>query len=223
MPTSILEELDLEGLRAAFLEYTRQAYHLIPAIEKPRILDVGCGSGLPTVELACIGDGEIVAIDPDHEALGALRARIEDRGLGDRVRPVQCSFFDTGFDSTSFDIVWEEGVFHLLDANRALAESARLLVVGGFLVMFETNEWLEKIDRRFRRHGFEFFQRFMLPRGCWWTRYYRPLEERLSGLQGRLGDQAEQRLVRRLEAEIESVKADVSKSDCSFLIVRRGR
>jgi len=59
--TGILEELDIEGLRGAFLEYTREAYLSIPPIVEPRIVDVGCGTGQPTLELARLSSGEIVA------------------------------------------------------------------------------------------------------------------------------------------------------------------
>jgi SAM-dependent methyltransferase len=221
MRTRILAELDTEGLRAAFLEYTREAYLSIPPIAEPRILDAGCGTGLPTVELAQLSDGEIVAIDPDEEAIDSLRLKIEELGLTDRVQAICCSIFETGFEPESFDIVWEEGVFHLLETDRVLAECARLLTAGGFLVMFETNGWLEATRGRFADHGFDPFRRIPLPSGSWWTRYYAPLEERVGRLRGHYQDPEDRKLLDRYQREIESVKADVARSDCSFIILKR--
>jgi SAM-dependent methyltransferase len=221
MGNAFLEELDTGGLRASFLEYTREAFLSIPPIAKPRILDVGCGTGQPTLELARLSGGEIVAIDPDEEALDTLRVRIEEQNLSERVRSICCSIFETGFEPAGFDIVWEEGVFHLLEAEAILEECARLLDAGGFLVMFETNNWIEANRGRFIKHGFEHFRHIPLPSGCWWTGYYAPLEERIARVRARYDGSEELAVLDRYEKEIEAVKADVSRFDCSFVILRR--
>ena len=43
-------------------EYTLKAFEMIPAIKNPRILDIGCGPGLPTIQLAKLTDGEVIGI-----------------------------------------------------------------------------------------------------------------------------------------------------------------
>ena len=45
---------------------------MLPIIDKPRILDIGCGYGVPTLELARLSDGEITAIDTDQFLLDRL-------------------------------------------------------------------------------------------------------------------------------------------------------
>jgi SAM-dependent methyltransferase len=219
--TRILDELGIEGLRSVFLEHTRAAYRSLPAIGKPRILDVGCGTGLPTLELARLSGGDIVAVDPDDEALETLRSNMAGRSLSNRVRTICCSIFDTGFAPSSFDIVWDEGVFHLLEPRRVLAECARVLKAGGFLVMFETDEWFESTTELFSDHGLVFFHRLRLPRGAWWTDYYAPLEARIARLRAVPTAPEDRELLRRLEREVAGVKADVAKTDCSFVVVRR--
>jgi hypothetical protein len=37
--------LNLEELRGRCLEHSRRAYRLLPPLEQPRILDIGCGQG----------------------------------------------------------------------------------------------------------------------------------------------------------------------------------
>jgi SAM-dependent methyltransferase len=219
--TRILDELGIDGLRSAFLEYTRAAYRSLPAIEKPRILDVGCGTGLPTLELARLSGGDIVGVDPNDEALETLRSNIADRKLSDQVRTMCCSIFDAGFAPSSFDIVWDEGVFHQLEAHRVLAECARVLRTGGYLVMFETDEWFESTTEMFSDHGLVVFHRLRLPPGVWWTDYYAPLEARIARLRSVGTDPEDLEILRTLEREVAEVKADVEKTDCSFVVVQR--
>jgi 2-polyprenyl-3-methyl-5-hydroxy-6-metoxy-1,4-benzoquinol methylase len=48
MREDVFSDIDRDSLRTNLNEYTRKAFQLIPRMEKPRILDVGCGSGVPT-------------------------------------------------------------------------------------------------------------------------------------------------------------------------------
>jgi SAM-dependent methyltransferase len=128
---SIIDDvLRAEELRTGFLKYTRKAYALLSALDRPRILDVGCGSGLPTIELARLSGGKVVGIDTDEPSLARLRQRIEEAAIEDHVEAVNSSIFDTGFAEDGFDVLWEEGVLHLLDAAMSLTACHRLLRPG---------------------------------------------------------------------------------------------
>lgn len=221
MSDRVVKELDIEGIRASFLEYTRSAFGAIPRFRRPRILEVGCSSGAATIELARLSDGEITAIDPDGDALEGLHLKIQEYGLSSRVQVVHCSIFETGIAADTFDIVWEEGVFHLLETERALAEAARLVVSGGYLVMFESNLWIESAFGRFKAHGFRQHRRIPLPPGAWWSNYYEPLEERVVRLKQKYTSSDDREVLQRFEREISQVKADVPRTDCSFLIMQR--
>ena len=39
-------------IRRRLVKYSRKALKMIPEMDKPRILDIGCGSGVSTLELA---------------------------------------------------------------------------------------------------------------------------------------------------------------------------
>ena len=58
---------------------------MLPQLDKPQILDIGCGSGFPTMELARLSNGEIIGIDIDQHSLDRLTRRIEQAGFSDRV------------------------------------------------------------------------------------------------------------------------------------------
>ncbi|MHA1320766.1 MAG: class I SAM-dependent methyltransferase, partial [Promethearchaeota archaeon] len=105
----MLNELDLDRFRKVFSKYTIKAFRKLPKIEKPRILDIGCGSGVPTMELAKLSDGEIIGIDIDQESLDILSRKIEQEGLTNRVKAIKCSLINIKFPDNSFDIIWAEG------------------------------------------------------------------------------------------------------------------
>ena len=52
-----------DQIRESLLKYTRKAFGMLPQMDRPRILDIGCGSGIPTMELAKLSQGEITGID----------------------------------------------------------------------------------------------------------------------------------------------------------------
>ena len=49
--------------------------------ETPRILDIGCGSGVPTMELARLSGGEITGIDANHIQPGKLGSKVKNTEL----------------------------------------------------------------------------------------------------------------------------------------------
>jgi cyclopropane fatty-acyl-phospholipid synthase-like methyltransferase len=109
--------LNVEDLRGLFLKHTQWAYRLLPLLEQSRILDIGCGLGQQTMELAHLSGREVVGIDIDYSAVSRLQQRIDQANAGDRIKAIHGSLFDNKFDDDCFDIIWEEGVLHLLDES----------------------------------------------------------------------------------------------------------
>ncbi|MBN2357998.1 MAG: class I SAM-dependent methyltransferase [Deltaproteobacteria bacterium] len=216
------QALQASELRAAFLRYTREAYALLPALERPRILDLGCGSGSATIELARLSEGQIVGIDTDASALAELQRRIDEEDLGDRVRALNASLFDVAWADQSFDLLWEEGVLHLLDPAQSLPACQRLLEPAGFFVMHETVAWFEGVRDHLGTIGLGIFNQLLLPGRCWWTDYYAPLEARIRAFRKEHGDVESAELAQH-EREIAMVKADPDRFDCGFFVLHRSR
>lgn len=184
-------------------KYTRKAFRMLPKIEKARILDIGCGPGGPTMELARLSDGPVIGLDIHQPFLDKLRQKIEEAGFSDRVQAIKGSMFEMNFDEESFDIIWSEGSIFVVGFEKGLKEWRRLLKPRGFLVVHEMT-WLEPDPPReiedywkevypgiktiqedlksISQCGYKVIGHFPLPEDAWWEEYYTPLEESIQGL-----------------------------------------
>jgi SAM-dependent methyltransferase len=219
METDILRELHGELSRGspARLGFTRKAFQMLPELDNPRILDVGCGQGGPTLELARLSCGHVTGLDIDQPALRELARRADEEGLSDHVQVVHGSMFDMEFADESFDIIWSEGSMHILGFERALGEWRRFIRPCGFLVVHEmawlrpdpppeirscwqmaypgirtASEYVEQAPDC----GYDLVGHFVLPEDFWWVDYYVPMVARIRQLRRKYaGDQAAQRML----------------------------
>ncbi len=93
-----------DKIRKRLLKYTRKAFRILPHMDEPRILEIGCGSGIPTLELARLGRGEVIGIDIDQPALDKFVTKVAEAGLSKRVQALNRSMLDMDFPEESFDI-----------------------------------------------------------------------------------------------------------------------
>jgi ubiquinone/menaquinone biosynthesis C-methylase UbiE len=150
---------------------------MLPKLDRPRILDIGCGSGVPTMELARLGQGEVIAIDIDQSALDNLTGKVRQAGLSDRVRAVNCSILDMTFPRESFDIVWSEGSIFVIGFNRGIQEWKRFLKPGGFMVIHDEKGDVQEKLQQISQCGYKLLGYFTLSQETWWTEYFAPLEK----------------------------------------------
>jgi 2-polyprenyl-3-methyl-5-hydroxy-6-metoxy-1,4-benzoquinol methylase len=142
-----LDKPDL-GLRRAFLldrvgalgalsdssAQARSAAQLRTTRPSARVLDVGCGEGQLTAELASSGVA-VVGIDVAAEPL--RRARASHPGLDLRIVPTGGRW---PLQDASFDVVWAgDTIEHVLDTAGWLSEVRRVLRSGGTLLLSTPN------------------------------------------------------------------------------------
>lgn len=97
-------------------------------------LDVGCGTGRLTILLAD-RIGSAVVTDPSAGMVQVARQRIEEAGLGDRLRAVRADL-TTDRLGGSFDVAWSSmALHHVQDLDALLRSVAGLLVHGGQLAI----------------------------------------------------------------------------------------
>lgn len=206
-------------------ECTRRAFELLTGLPpEPKILDVGCGPGAQTLDLARLTDGHITAVDNHRPFLDVLSAKIADQGLGDRITVVHGDMNALRFADGSFDVVWSEGAVYIMGFDKGLREWKRFLKEDGFVVLSEAT-WLEPGApaelREFwkeaypamrdisgnlaalERAGYAPVGRFTLPESAWWE-YYDPILKKLPALkEGHGGDEGALEVLASEELEID--------------------
>ena len=163
-----------------------------------KIADIGCGTGGQTLTLASYLDGKITAVDLFPEFLKVLSIRTGEKGLNNRITPVEASMNNLPFGDDIFDLIWSEGAVYIMGFEKGISLWKRHLKTGGILALSEitwtTHTRPEELEQFWEREypeietvsgklevlksmGFETMAHFILPEDCWIDHYYLPLQK----------------------------------------------
>jgi SAM-dependent methyltransferase len=134
------------------------------------LLDVGCGPGSITIDLAeLLTPSLVVGVDREPEVLASARASAGERGVGN-IRFEPADVYELPFPDDSFDVVFAHQLLqHLTQPRVALAEMARVARPGGIVAARESDfgtmvhaphvplldRWLELYHQVARSNGAE--------------------------------------------------------------------
>jgi SAM-dependent methyltransferase len=182
--------------------FSRRILAMLPDLpERPRIIDMGCGSGAGTLVLAEHFGAVVTAVDLFPTFLGQLKQTAEERGLSHLVRTVEADMGDLELSEASIDLLWSEGAAYILTFAGALQRWRPLMVDGGVAVISEISWFAEDVpdvlaayweqaypaiaDEALNREraeaaGFAVLGVHRLPSAAWWDNYYGPLQRRIA-------------------------------------------
>ncbi len=106
-------------------------------VAHPRALDVGCGTGIATVQLLAAG-AEVVGLEPDEQMLKIARDR-----TGSAVSYQAGRFAEVDAADGEFDIITAAQAWHWVDPESALPTAHRILAPCGVLAPF----WNVRIEQ----------------------------------------------------------------------------
>jgi len=226
-------------------ESTKKALKSIDIGENLRVLDIGCGPGMQTVELAKNIDGKITALDFHKRYLEELSRLAEKEGVGEKIELLEGSMFelDKYFKQESFDIIWSEGAIYIMGFEKGLKCVRPFLKSDGYLVVSEIT-WLEENPPREIKEfwdanypqmgttksnidiavesGYEAIDTFILPEESWWDNYYNPLKARCECLKVEEANNSDlMEFIRETEMEMELFKKYSSSYNYVFYIMKK--
>ena len=180
---------------------TRRAFDIMVDLpERPDILDIGCGTGMQTIDLANISNGKVIALDNYQGFLDILMKKANEKGLDGKIIPKNMSMLEMDFDPASFDIIWSEGALYFMGFQNGLKRCRELLTENGYLAVTElvyiapnppapVVQYLESeypdikdVQSRITQikdEGFHLLSNFTLPETSWLDNYYLPMEKEL--------------------------------------------
>jgi len=182
---------------------TRKAWRALSGVPPlPAILDIGCGPGMQTLELARLSGGRITAIDIHQPFLDRLERDAANLGLSEHILALNKSMFEMDFPPGSFDVIWSEGAVFFpgfetgLNAWRAfLKKSGHIAVTEAVWLKPDPPEEVKKLWEAYpalttieenlaiiARTGLRTVTHFVLPGRAWVDDYYAPMEKRIAEL-----------------------------------------
>ena len=216
------DPFDRDGLRAGFLVYTRRAYAMLSPAQRPRILDIGCGSGVPTLELARLSEGEVIGIDIDARQLSVLHYNIQAADLEQRVACVRCSMQQVPFSDNTFNILWAEGSVAVIGFSRGLNAWRRLLDTDGYLVLHDDVDDIAGKQRSIHDRGYRLIDHFIISKHVWWETYYGPLQDKIASMKEK-GEKCDtiSETIQTLEHEIDQFRSTPKYDGSVFFILQK--
>lgn len=166
-----------------------------------KVMDIGCGTGASTMQLAHVLHANITAIDFLPDFIEVLKRNAENEGVRNKITPLVCSMENLQFNDEEYDVIWSEGAIYNIGFEKGIYAWKRFLKPGGILVVSDMT-WLTRdrpgeiqahwqaaypeIDTAaskiatVEKSGYSPIAYFVLPERCWLDNYYRPLQRRFA-------------------------------------------
>jgi ubiquinone/menaquinone biosynthesis C-methylase UbiE len=129
---------DTTPLREASRRITRKVVDALGLRPGERVLDAGCGLGLPALDVAEATGAHVTGVTVSQAEVDAATKRAAEARMQEQVRYQRADFMALPFPDASFDAVLAmESLVHAPDLDEALRELHRVLRPGGRVGLVE--------------------------------------------------------------------------------------
>jgi len=202
--TDFFKDNERQGPGSA--ESTIKALNFVEGYENfEHILDIGCGTGAQTLELAQHTNAHLFAVDMLKDFLDTLQRRADMVGVYDKIHVHEASMEYLPFEDDMFDMIWCEGAIYHIGFENGLQRWKRFLRDNGYLVVSEiswltqdrpsrlTDYWntnyagIDLISNKIKiieKCGYLPCGCFTLPSVCW-DNYYHPIIKKVASSIGK--------------------------------------
>jgi ubiquinone/menaquinone biosynthesis C-methylase UbiE len=113
-------------------EYRHELYDKVDLKNKKEILDVGCGTGAVTLDIAQSTSGNVTGIDIDSEKLEEAKKVLSNIP---NIKLMEADVLDLPFEDETFDlVVFTVVLIYIKDQQKAITEMARVTKKDGFVL-----------------------------------------------------------------------------------------
>ncbi|MGV9172873.1 MAG: class I SAM-dependent methyltransferase [Promethearchaeia archaeon] len=211
----IYEELfiDIPKMGPGSAESTQKAYSYLENISpNPKILDIGCGTGAQTIELAKLSKGTLYALDLYQKYLDKLLEYAKQEKVSQYIKVLKKSMTDLDFENEFFDIIWSESSIFIVGFEKGLRDWKKFLKAKGYLVVSDVIWFKDQRPQELEKYwaqeypdiktdqenikiiksvGYTLIKRFYIAEDEWWTNLYTPLQKKIKKLKKKYKDEPE--------------------------------
>jgi ubiquinone/menaquinone biosynthesis C-methylase UbiE len=200
---------------------TKRALDMIHVPSNAALLDVGCGPGQQTFDLARLTHAKITAVDYYQMYVDEVVEKIARNTLSHQISVQQGDMNDLPFSPESFDIIWSEGAIYIMGFENGLKQWRSLLKSNGYIAVSEptwlrddapenlVNFWQAEYDIKnmddnlsiIKKCGYKVVGSFALPASDWWENYYSIIESRLPQFREKYKNDPEALQIIQMEAD----------------------
>jgi len=158
------------------LKYLEQVIIGLPQLTNPKILDIGCGTGVPTLWLAEKYIGTVTAIDTDQQSLDFLEHKIQSKQTSSKVEIQNVSFFDFVTDSDEFDLILAEGFLNVVGFEMGFNRVMAKIKKNGYFVIHDECKDNDTKMALIHKNNYTVVSSLLLDETIWWRDFYGQLE-----------------------------------------------
>lgn len=166
--------------RQGLIKHLKIVCFKLPSKSNCKILDIGCGSGVPTLWLSENFSGIITAIDNDPKAIDYLQQKINERNLQHRIKTICQTFDDFVCENGHYNIVLAEGFLNVVGFKFGFLRINDFLAKNGIIIIHDEYKDHHSKLEFIVKNNYTIIDTLLLDESIWWNDYYKQLESEIN-------------------------------------------